>query len=55
MSRRIKSLQLRLTIELAALFFVASCLAVGGLVYSASRTAGPLVDRELGLRASNPG
>ena len=40
MSRRIKSLQLRLTIELAALFFVASCLAVGGLVYSASQTAG---------------
>ena len=31
MSRRIKSLQLRLTIELAALFLVASCLAVGGL------------------------
>jgi signal transduction histidine kinase len=53
MSRRIKSLQLRLTIELAALFFVASCLAVGGLVYSASRTAGSLVDRELGLRAED--
>ena len=35
MSRRIKSLQLRLTLELAALFFVASCLAVGGLIYSA--------------------
>ena len=53
MSRRIKSLQLRLTIELAALFFVASCLAVGGLVYSASRTAGSLMDRELGLRAED--
>ena len=36
MSRRIKSLQLRLTIELGTLFLVASCLAVGGLIYSAS-------------------
>jgi len=36
MSRRIKSLQLRLTIELAALFFIASCLAIGGLIYGAS-------------------
>ena len=53
MSRRIKSLQLRLTIELAALFLVASCLAVGGLIYSASLTAGSLADRELGLRAED--
>jgi hypothetical protein len=53
MSRRIKSLQLRLTLELAALFFVASCLAVGGLIYSASLTAGSLADRELGLRAED--
>jgi two-component system, OmpR family, sensor histidine kinase TctE len=53
MSRRIKSLQLRLTIELAALFLVASCLAVGGLIYSASLTAGSLTDRELGLRAED--
>jgi two-component system, OmpR family, sensor histidine kinase TctE len=53
MSRRIKSLQLRLTIELVALFFVASCLAVGGLIYSASLTAGSLADRELGLRAED--
>ena len=50
MTRRIKSLQLRLTLELAALFFVASCLAVAGLIYSASQTAGSLMDRELGLR-----
>jgi hypothetical protein len=35
MSRRIKSLQLRLTIELTALFL----LAVGGLIYSAWLTA----------------
>ena len=51
MTRRIKSLQLRLTIELAAMFFVASCLAMGGLIYSASLTAGSVADRELGLRA----
>ena len=53
MSRRVKSLQLRLTLELAALFFVASCLTVGGLIYSASLTAGSLADRELGLRAED--
>jgi two-component system, OmpR family, sensor histidine kinase TctE len=53
MSRRVKSLQLRLTIELAALFLVASCLAVRGLIYSASLTAGSLADRELGLRAED--
>ena len=53
MNRRIKSLQLRLTIELALLFLVASCLAIGGLIYSASLTAGSLADRELGLRAED--
>jgi signal transduction histidine kinase len=53
MSRRIKSLQLRLTVELVALFLVASCLAVGGLIYSASLTAGSLADRELELRAED--
>ena len=53
MSRRIKSLQLRLTVELAALFLVASCLAVGGLIYSASLTAGSVADRELELRAED--
>jgi len=53
MSRRIKSLQLRLTIELAALFLIASCIAVGGLIYSASLTANSLADRELGLRAED--
>jgi len=53
MSRRIKSLQLRLTIELALLFFIASCLAIGGLIYSAWLTADSLADRELGLRAED--
>src|SRR5215472_10108171 len=53
MSRRIKSLQLRLTVELGALFLVASCLALGGLIYSASLTAGSVADRELELRAED--
>ena len=53
MSRRIRSLQLRLTLELAALFSVASCLAIGGLIYSASLTAGSLADRELVMRAED--
>jgi len=53
MSRRIKSLQLRLTVELGALFLAASCLAMGGLIYSASLTAGSVADRELKLRAED--
>jgi signal transduction histidine kinase len=53
MRRRIKSLQLRLTVELGALFLVASCLAMGGLIYSASLTAGSVADRELVLRAED--
>jgi Two-component sensor kinase N-terminal len=53
MMRRIKSLQLRLTIELGALFLVASGLAMAGLIYSASLTAGSVADRELKLRAAD--
>jgi signal transduction histidine kinase len=51
--RHIRSLQLRLTLELAALFLLASCLAIGGLIYSASVTADSLGERELGLRADD--
>jgi signal transduction histidine kinase len=53
MSRRVKSLQLWLTLELGALFLMASCLAMGGLIYSASLTAGSVADRELELRAED--
>ena len=53
MSRVTKSLQRRITVELAALFLLASGLAVGGLIYSASLTADSLADRELGLRAED--
>lgn len=53
MSRPERSLQLRLTLELAALFFVASCLAIAGLIYRASLTADSLADRDLGLRAED--
>src|SRR6516164_9854509 len=53
MSRRIKSLQLRLTVELGALFLVAGGLALGGLIYSASLTAGSVANRELELRAED--
>jgi signal transduction histidine kinase len=53
LTRPRRSLQLRLTLELAALFFVASLLAIGGLIYSASLTAGSLAERDLGLRAED--
>jgi signal transduction histidine kinase len=53
MTCRIRSLQLRLTIELAALFLLASGLAIAGLIYSATLTAGSVADRELDLRAED--
>lgn len=51
--RRIKSLQLRLSLELAGLFVIAGGLAIGGLFYSASLTTDTLGDRELDLRAED--
>ena len=53
MTPRLKSLQLRLTVELGALFLAASCLAMAGLIYSAFLTAGSVADRELDLRAED--
>jgi hypothetical protein len=50
---RIRSLQLRLTLELTALFVIASALALAGLIYNASLTADSLADRDLGLRAED--
>ena len=53
MTGRIRSLQLRLTLELTALFVISSALALGGLIYNASLTADSLADRDLGLRAED--
>jgi signal transduction histidine kinase len=50
---RPRSLQLRLTLELAALFVAASIIAIGGLMYSAALTADSLADRDLALRADD--
>jgi signal transduction histidine kinase len=51
--RRSKSLQLRLSLELAGLFAAAGGLAIGGLILSASLTADTLGNRELDLRAED--
>ncbi len=53
MTKPARSLQLRLSLELGALFLLATAIALGGLLYRASTTADSLDDRELGLRADD--
>lgn len=48
-----RSLQLRLAVQLASLFILATALIVGTLVYRAYGTANTLNDRELNLRATD--
>jgi signal transduction histidine kinase len=52
-SRPARSLQRRLSLELGALFLIATAIALGGLLYRASTAADNLDDRELGLRADD--
>jgi signal transduction histidine kinase len=47
------SLQLRLAVRLAAVYLMATALAVGIIIYRAYDTAGTLNDRELSLRAQD--
>jgi signal transduction histidine kinase len=49
----VKSLQFTLALRLAALYIVATAVAVGILIYQAYDTAGTLNDRELSLRAAD--
>jgi signal transduction histidine kinase len=50
---RFQSLQVRLAVQLAALFVAATAMAVGTLIYQAYDTAGSLNDRELNQRAED--
>jgi two-component system, OmpR family, sensor histidine kinase TctE len=53
MTFRLSSLQMRLAVRLAALYVVATTLAIAVLVYQAYDTAGTLNDRDLHLRAAD--
>ena len=49
----LKSLRVQLALRLAAIYVVATAVAVGVLVYQAYDTADSLNDRELSLRAAD--
>jgi hypothetical protein len=51
--RKSSSLQVRLAVRLAALYIIATALAVAALLFQAYSTAGSLNDRELSLRAED--
>jgi two-component system, OmpR family, sensor histidine kinase TctE len=53
MRLRFSSLQMRLAVRLAALYVIATTVAIGVLVYQAYDTAGTLNDRDLHLRAAD--
>jgi signal transduction histidine kinase len=53
MRERWRSLQVQLAVRLAAVYLVATAVAVGILLYRAYDTAGSLNDRELSLRAAD--